>query len=230
MDFFAILPKALTWFLAMLFSLSLHEAAHAYSAKICGDKTAERLGRLTLNPFAHADLIGTIILPLVGLLAQLPVLGWAKPVPVDERNFRRWPRMSHAFVAAAGPISNMLLCLMCVAGLTIYQLFFSAAISKGSFFYPIIGLMEAMVWVNAILAIFNLIPLPPLDGAAVLQVILPRDLAESYERIIAPAGYFILMALMLTGGLGWVSQLARTYVLFCGTMVEHATRLVLAAG
>ncbi|NBQ53108.1 MAG: site-2 protease family protein [Proteobacteria bacterium] len=91
MDFLALLPKALTWFLAMLFSLSFHEAAHAFSAKICGDKTAERLGRLTLNPVAHADILGTIVLPLVGLLAQLPVLGWAKPVPVDERNFRRWP-------------------------------------------------------------------------------------------------------------------------------------------
>ena len=228
MDFLALLPKALTWFLAMLFSLCFHEAAHAYSAKICGDKTAERQGRLTLNPFAHADILGTIVLPLVGLLAQLPVLGWAKPVPVDERNFRRWPRVSHAFVSAAGPLSNLIICLLCVAGLTLYQLFLTSSIPKGSFFYPLIGLMEAMVWINAILAVFNMIPLPPLDGAAVLQLILPRDMADAYERVVAPVGFFILLALMMSGGLGWVSQVARAYVLFCGTLVEHAARLALA--
>ena len=228
MDFLALLPKALTWFLAMLFSLCFHEAAHAYSAKICGDKTAERLGRLTLNPFAHADILGTIVLPLVGLLAQLPVLGWAKPVPVDERNFRRWPRVSHAFVSAAGPLSNLIICLLCVAGLTAYQLFLTTSIPKGSFFYPMIGLMEAMVWINAILAVFNMIPLPPLDGAAVLQLILPREMAEAYQRAVAPVGFFILLALMMSGGLSWVSQVAKAYVLFCGALVEHVAGLALA--
>ena len=228
MDFLAQLPKALTGFLAMLFSLCFHEAAHAYSAKICGDKTAERLGRLTLNPFAHADLMGTIVLPLVGLLAQLPVLGWAKPVPVDERNFRRWPRLSHAFVSAAGPLSNLIICLLCVAALTLYQLFLANAIPKGSFFYPLIGLLEAMVWINAILAVFNMIPLPPLDGAAVLQLVLPRDMADAYERVVGPVGFFIVLALMMSGGLGWVSQVAREYVMFCGAVVEYAVRLVLA--
>ena len=228
MDFLALLPKALTWFLAMLFSLCFHEAAHAYSAKICGDKTAERLGRLTLNPFAHADILGTIVLPLVGLLAQLPVIGWAKPVPVDDRNFRRWPRVSHAFVSAAGPLSNLIICLLCVAGLTAYQLFLTTSIPKGSFFYPMVGLMEAMVWVNAILAVFNMIPLPPLDGAAVLQLILPKDMADAYERVVAPVGFFILLALMMSGGLSWVSQVAKAYVLFCGALVEHVARLALA--
>ena len=228
MDFLALLPKALTWFLAMLFSLCFHEAAHAYSAKICGDKTAERLGRLTLNPFAHADILGTIVLPLVGLLAQLPVLGWAKPVPVDERNFRRWPRVSHAFVSAAGPLSNLIICLLCVAGLTAYQLFLTTSIPKGSCFYPMIGLMEAMVWINAILAVFNMIPLPPLDGAAVLQLILPREMAEAYQRAVAPVGFFILLALMMSGGLSWVSQVAKAYVLFCGALVEHVAGLALA--
>ncbi len=228
MDFLALLPKALTWFLAMLFSLCFHEAAHAYSAKICGDKTAERLGRLTLNPFAHADILGTIVLPLVGLLAQLPVLGWAKPVPVDERNFHRWPRVSHAFVSAAGPLSNLIICLLCVAGLTAYQLFLTTSIPKGSFFYPMIGLMEAMVWINAILAVFNMIPLPPLDGAAVLQLILPREMAEAYQRAVAPVGFFILLALMMSGGLSWVSQVAKAYVLFCGALVEHVAGLALA--
>ena len=228
MDFLALLPKALTWFLAMLFSLCFHEAAHAYSAKICGDKTAERLGRLTLNPFAHADILGTIVLPLVGLLAQLPVLGWAKPVPVDERNFRRWPRVSHAFVSAAGPLSNLIICLLCVAGLTAYQLFLTTSIPKGSFFYPMIGLMEAMVWINAILAVFNMIPLPPLDGAAVLQLILPREMAEAYQRAVAPVGFFILLALLMSGGLSWVSQVAKAYVLFCGALVEHVAGLALA--
>lgn len=228
MDFFALLPKALTWFLAMLFSLCFHEAAHALSAKMCGDRTAERMGRLTLNPMAHADVVGTIVLPLVGLLAQLPVLGWAKPVPVDERNFRRWPRLSHAFVSFAGPLSNLLICLACVALLMAYQIAGANLVPKGSFFYPLVGLAEAMVWVNAILAVFNMIPLPPLDGAAVLQLILPRDMAENYERVVAPVGYFLLLALMITGGLGWVSQLARSYVALCGDVVEQVARIFLA--
>jgi Zn-dependent protease len=229
MDIMAVLPKALTWFLAMLFSLCVHEAAHALSAKWCGDKTAERLGRLTLNPMAHADLIGTIVLPLVGLLAQLPVLGWAKPVPVDERNFRAAPRLSHAFVSAAGPLSNLLLCLGCVTFLMVYQIYFTSTVPKGSFLFPLVGLVEAMVWVNAILAFFNLIPLPPLDGAAILQLFLPSDMAEAYEQFVAPYGYFILLILMVAGALGWVSQLARFYVQFCGTTVEQMARFFMGS-
>lgn len=218
----------MTWFFAMLLSLCFHEAAHALSAKLCGDRTAERLGRLTLNPVAHADLMGTVILPLAGLLAHLPVLGWAKPVPVDERNFRRWPRLSHAFVSFAGPLSNLILCLLCVISLTLYHLLLSEVVVRGSFLYPLVGLIEAMVWVNAILAVFNLIPLPPLDGAAVLQLALPRDLAESYERLVAPYGFMILMVLMITGGLAWIQQVARAYVLLCGGLVESIVSLVMA--
>lgn len=212
----------------MLFSLCFHEAAHALSAKVCGDKTAERLGRLTLNPIAHADLLGTVILPLAGLLAQLPVLGWAKPVPVDERNFRRWPRVSHAFVSFAGPLSNLILCLVCIVALTIYHLFLGSLVTKGSFLFPLVGLVEAMVWVNAILAVFNMIPLPPLDGAAVLQLVLPRDLADAYERLVAPSGFIILMVLMVTGGLAWIQFVARAYVQLCGSLVETVAGLLMA--
>ena len=85
-----------------------------------------------------------------------------------------------------------------------------------------------MVWINAILAVFNMIPLPPLDGAAVLQLILPREMAEAYQRAVAPVGFFILLALMMSGGLSWVSQVAKAYVLFCGALVEHVAGLALA--
>jgi Zn-dependent protease len=229
MDFMAILPKAMTMFVAMLLSLCVHEAAHALSAKWCGDRTAERLGRLTLNPMAHADPLGTIILPLIGFLAQLPVLGWAKPVPVDERNFRRAPRLSHAFVSAAGPASNLLICLLSIIFLTVHQIYLNPYLPKGSFFYPLVNLAEAMVWVNAILAVFNLIPLPPLDGAAVLQLLLPADMAEAYERVVGPYGYFILLVLMISGALGWVSQLAKLYVQFCSAVVGQLAGLVLVS-
>lgn len=229
MDFMALLPQALTVFLAMLFSLSIHEAAHALSAKWCGDRTAERLGRLTINPVAHADLIGTVVLPLAGLLAQLPVLGWAKPVPVDERNFRSAPRLSHAFVSAAGPLSNLLLCLLCVVFLVIYQIYLASSLPRGSFFYPLVELAKAMVHVNAILAVFNLIPLPPLDGAAILQLFLPSDMAEAYEQIVTPYGYLILLFLMVAGALGWVGQLARLYIEFCGALVDQVARLFIGS-
>jgi Zn-dependent protease len=229
MDFMALLPQALTVFLAMLFSLSIHEAAHALSAKWCGDRTAERLGRLTINPVAHADLVGTVILPLAGLLAQLPILGWAKPVPVDERNFRAAPRLSHAFVSAAGPLSNLLLCLICVAFLVIYQIYLATTLPKGSFLYPLVDLVRSMVHVNAVLAVFNLIPLPPLDGAAILQLFLPSDMAEAYEQFVTPYGYFILLILMVAGALGWVSQLARLYVDFCATVVDQLARFFIGS-
>jgi len=203
--------RAFMYFAAMLFSLTVHEAAHALAAKMQGDDTAERLGRLTLSPLPHIDWIGTVALPLTGMLLSLPLLGWAKPVPVDPRNLRH-PKWGNVIVAFAGPASNLVLCILCaIVGFT-HRIFFFEALPQGSVFYPLIELVHAMIFVNAILAVFNMIPLPPLDGGAIAHILLPQRYAEAYEAYVAPYGFMILMLLAFAGGLFWVRVLAIQYV------------------
>lgn len=208
------IAQALTYFLAMLFALTFHEAAHAYSAHVLGDDTATRQGRLSLNPAAHADLIGTIVLPLVGFMMHAPIIGWAKPVPVDERNLRN-PVRGGFIVAMAGPASNLVMAFVAVVVVRAHQLYGSEFLAEGSFFYPLVKLVVAFAFVNAALAFFNLIPLPPLDGAAILRIILPRDVYESYESVAAPYGFIILLVLAMGGGLAWIGTVSRFYVEIC---------------
>jgi Zn-dependent protease len=197
--------------LAMIFSLSFHEAAHAWMAKRCGDRTAESMGRLTLNPLAHIDPVGTVLLPIIGSLTNLPVIGWAKPVPVDLRNLKNEKR-DHFFIAFAGPVSNLILCAVCVVIYFVFELKFSEMISEKNFFYPLISIVQQMIGVNAMLAVFNMIPLPPLDGATVFSALLPDQIAERYQEIVAPYGIFILFGLMYFGMLLWVGPVARAYI------------------
>ncbi len=193
----------LTTYIVLLFSLSFHEAAHAWAALRMGDETALREGRISLNPIVHMDLIGTVVLPLMMFLSSgSPLFGWAKPTPYDPANFRRDRSMAagHVAVAGAGPISNLILA-------AIFTIVLFAAVRLGlihSEREPAFILLAAGVQINVLLAIFNLVPLPPLDGSKVASFGLPKSLGETYDRVIAPYGAWILLVLFATGALGAV--------------------------
>jgi Zn-dependent protease len=203
--------NAINIFSVLLISLSIHEAAHAWAAKMQGDSTAEDMGRLTINPIPHIDLLGTIILPLFLVFGGGGFFGWAKPVPVDPRNFKN-QRWGHAIVAAAGPASNMILSFSGILFLLISQRYFFVEANQPGILFSILRVVEPIIWVNALLACFNLIPLPPLDGGAVLMAFLPQPMREWFEDYVAPYGSFILLALIFTGGLHFISTLTRGFV------------------
>lgn len=171
----------------MLGSLTVHEAAHAWSADRLGDPTARLLGRLSLNPVVHIDLLGTIILPLFAVISGLPILGWAKPVPVNISRLRN-PRRDFMLVAAAGPASNLLLAL--IAAVAIRLTMGDAGLSSDQ---PLVR----FVLINVFLAVFNLVPVPPLDGGNVLAGLLPPSAADVFVRL-RPYGFLVLYALILT--------------------------------
>lgn len=187
-------------------SLSVHEAAHAWSASLLGDPTARRLGRLTLNPVAHVDLIGTLIFPLVAISTGLPLIGWAKPVPVDFRHLRA-PRRDFAIVAAAGPASNLALA---VVGAAVYGALDGGDIAIAGL--SAAGVLRAFVVLNVLLAVFNMVPVPPLDGGNVLMGLLPARGAAVVDRL-RPYGFLVLYALMLTGLLAAIMRPAQRFVL-----------------
>jgi Zn-dependent protease len=182
------------WILPILFAVTLHEVAHGWVASKLGDKTALMLGRLSLNPIKHIDLVGTIIVPLVCLLAGGFVFGWAKPVPVNWRNLRN-PRRDGALVAAAGPLSNLFMAILWALITKIGYLILKGGFEGGVF---VVYVGHAGIMINLLLMILNLFPLPPLDGSRVVSSLLPRKLANIYESI-EPYGFFILLALLLTG-------------------------------
>lgn len=183
------------WFVPVLLSLTVHEWAHAASAAALGDDTASRQGRLTLNPIPHLDLFGSVILPIVQIVVGGGVMfAWAKPVPISPIKFRRTISMSmgSVIVSAAGPVSNLVIALGSIIGLGLAQRF-------GGVPPEATALMGAFFVVNVGLAMFNLIPLPPLDGSKVLHGLLPRTAALAYERIF-PYAPFLLMGLVMFGG------------------------------
>ena len=179
-------------FVILVLSLSFHEAAHAWTADRLGDRTARMLGRLTLNPLAHIDWIGTVLFPLIGMLSpNVPILGWAKPVPVDMRNLAA-PRRDFAVIALAGPVSNVL--LACV-GAVIFKLFAPEPGGEAGLAGNILLITVAL---NAVLAVFNMIPVPPLDGGNVAIGLLPGPLGQALAQL-RPWGFLILYALLLGG-------------------------------
>jgi Zn-dependent protease len=186
-------------------SLTFHEAAHAWTASQLGDPTARLLGRLSLNPAVHVDLIGTIVFPLVAIATGVPLIGWAKPVPVNFRHLRS-PRRDFAVIAAAGPASNILLA---VVGAAAYWLLGGDdGFRAGSL---LLGVLRYFVTLNILLAVFNMIPVPPLDGGNVLMGILPREGAAIVDRF-RPYGFLILYVLMLSGLLSAITRPVQRFV------------------
>lgn len=189
------------WILPVLFAITIHEAAHGWMANRLGDSTAKLLGRLTLNPIKHIDLVGTIIVPVVILLlTQFHfVFGWAKPVPINGANLRN-PRRDMAWVAIAGPGVNFIMALLWALGLKLSTLMDPLNSSPAQFLFLT---AQAGIMINLILAYLNLIPIPPLDGSRVVAAILPRKTAYYYNRI-EPFGFFILIILMISGLLSMI--------------------------
>ena len=185
--------QVLTQFLVLIFSLTVHEAAHAWSADRLGDSTARLLGRLSLNPVVHVDPIGTVLFPLIAIFTGLPLIGWAKPVPVTTRYLGANWRQKFMVIAAAGPASNLV--LACAAAALLHLGF--AATGTG-LDQSTSRLLSRVLSLNVVLAVFNMIPVPPLDGGNVLAGLLPAPAAAVLDRL-KPYGFLILYALLLSG-------------------------------
>ncbi len=206
--------QLVTGFLVLVMSLTVHEAAHAWSADRLGDSTARTLGRLSLNPAVHVDPIGTILFPLIAMVTNLPLIGWAKPVPVNPAHLRPHWRQKFMWIAAAGPASNLVLAAIA----SVVLLVIAPAESSGDAIAgPLAARMEYLlqtaVVVNVLLALFNMVPIPPLDGGNVLAGLLTGPMADTYDRLLRPYGFVILYALMLTGILWMVIEPPAAFLL-----------------
>jgi Zn-dependent protease len=193
--------------IVFLFAISVHESAHAFTAWRCGDPTAKMLGRVSLNPIRHIDPIGTLLLPAICLVTGFPVIGWAKPTPVDPRNFGHEIR-DDILTSIAGPISNFLvatlavICLMLISLSSLQANFIVKAAMLGypgvsnSALVPISVLLYQGMVINVLLGVFNLIPVPPLDGSHVVRHMLSERTRDIYDKV----GIFGLILLLLVGG------------------------------
>jgi Zn-dependent protease len=194
--------------IAFLFAISVHESSHAWMANLRGDPTARLLGRISLNPIRHIDPIGTLLLPAVALFFHVPVLGWAKPTPVDPRNFKN-PVLDDILTSVVGPISNFTVAICAVILLALIKLVSPVGqqivlgIPQGfistdsdSFLVPLCLLLYEVMVINVVLGVFNLIPVPPLDGSHVVRHLLPAGILRVYDTV----GTFGLLLLVFWGG------------------------------
>lgn len=179
------------WAIPVLLAITLHEAAHGFVAKHCGDATAWMLGRVTLNPFKHIDPVGTIGLPLILLFMGLPMIGYAKPVPVNFNNLKNYKRDT-ILVALAGPGANVVLVVASI--IVMYVAMLLPDVAR----VPLLNMAYASIYINLLIAIFNLLPLPPLDGGRVLLTVLPPQQSMALERF-APYGMILVMLLAVSG-------------------------------
>jgi Zn-dependent protease len=191
-DEFSLVQKIIIWAIPVIFAVTIHETAHGWVALQFGDRTAQMLGRLTLNPIKHIDPIGTIVLPAVLAMTTGFIFGWAKPVPVNERNLRN-PKKDMAWVALAGPFSNLIMAVLWSI-IVLIGLSYSDALA----YMGLVG-----IFINSILMLLNLLPLPPLDGGRILMSVLPGPLAWKLSRI-EPYGFIILIALLYFGIIGMI--------------------------
>ena len=194
-------PSVLIAFLVLIFSLTVHESAHAWTASRFGDDTARRLGRVSLNPLVHVDVIGTVVFPLLAIVGGLPVIGWAKPTPVNVRNLKN-PRRDNALVTAAGPGSNLLIAILAAVAFHLIPTGRDPAADL-DVARPLLMIVGELIDINLLLALFNLIPVLPLDGGNILLTLLPPKLAYRYAATRS-YGMLILYALMLSGALWYV--------------------------
>jgi Zn-dependent protease len=203
LDLSVFLAAISIWAIPVLLAITLHEVAHGWAARYFGDRTAQLLGRLSLNPLRHIDLLGTVMIPGVLLaLVSFPSFGWAKPMPVEPSSLRS-PRRALIMIALAGPAANLVMAILWGAVLAaVLQI--RQEISQGQTLDNWVLLMaQAGIKVNAVLAAFNLLPIPPLDGGRVLAGLLPERWGAGLQKI-APAGMFIVVALSVLGLLEWL--------------------------
>lgn len=191
---FSLVQKIIIWAIPVLFAITVHEVAHGWVALKLGDRTAQMLGRLTLNPFKHIDPIGTLLVPGLLLLLGGFVFGWAKPVPVSYQNLHQ-PKRDMAWVAAAGPAANFIMAVIWAIVAKLGLMLIHADITLGQ---PMMFMGVAGVLINTMLMMLNLLPIPPLDGSRVLSSWLPGPMAYKFSRI-EPYGFFILLALLYFG-------------------------------
>jgi Zn-dependent protease len=193
--------QAFIGLVVLLFALTVHESAHAWTANRLGDPTARDLGRVSLNPLVHIDPVGTILFPLLAAVSHLPLIGWAKPVPVQVSRLRHG-RRDYMLVAAAGPASNLLLAMLAALALAVLPVA-PVRLGEPNVSAPLATLFSQAILVNVLLAVFNMIPIPPLDGGNVLAGLLPRPLARAYDGL-RPYGVVLLYALMFTRGFDYL--------------------------
>jgi Zn-dependent protease len=198
LDFSVLLNNISIYAIPALFAITLHEVAHGWTARYFGDRTAEMLGRLSLNPLRHIDPIGTVAVPVLLLAVGAPLFGWAKAVPVATSALRN-PRAAMIMVALAGPAANILMALIwCGVLAAIVPIHGNTALN-----YWVGNMAQAGIWLNVILAVFNLLPIPPLDGGRVLAGVLPPQLSARLEKV-EPAGLFIVIGLSVFGLFAWL--------------------------
>ena len=214
--------------IAFLFAISVHESAHAWMANLRGDPTARMLGRISLNPIKHIDLFGTLILPAIAMLTHLPVLGWAKPTPVDPRNFKN-PVLDDILTSVVGPISNfvvatgalLILLVVKAASPAGQQIVFGTLTGSDfadstSLLIPFCKLIFQVMVINILLGVFNLIPIPPLDGSHVLRHLLPAGMLRIYDT----AGTYALLLLVFLGGRFLARLINPVFALFTNALLR----------
>jgi len=209
------------YFVPFLFALCFHEYAHGWVARRKGDRTAELMGRLTMNPVSHIDMLGTVLLPLTAIFTGLPFFGWAKPVPVNPRNLAR-PKQDMFWIAFAGPLSNVLLAL--IATLVLGVVLANLPIFGGS--KSLLAGIQVFIMINLYLAFFNMLPLHPLDGGKVLARFLPDELNRKLEDAQMYTIY-ILLALILLGGLQYLAMPVQIMLRYLIGVAEQISLLLI---
>ncbi|PIR88500.1 MAG: site-2 protease family protein [Candidatus Harrisonbacteria bacterium CG10_big_fil_rev_8_21_14_0_10_44_23] len=188
--------------IVLIFSVIIHEISHGYLALKLGDRTAKDSGRLTINPAKHIDPIGSIFLPFFLAIAGLPIIGWAKPVPYNPNNLKN-PKKGAGFIALAGPLSNIILAVIFALIIRVMGGFSNSGLS------PSILLLNFIVLINLLLAFFNLIPIPPLDGSKILFSLLPRS-AFRFESWMSRYGMIVILLILFTVGFGFLWPLVES--------------------